>query len=166
MFLNRPSWISFHAQQFPKVVLSTFILNIAIRVNYSLSRIRFPSVTRFFCRLFFGPDLLPPVLHGLREVVLPLLLLALGLVEGEALLDLLQRAALDLHAHAQVALVLLAVDVVQEVDRVLHHAVAHVAVVAAGGARGAVLRDHHALAKLGVEVDLEKNKMENELVTL
>ena len=43
--------------------------------------------------------------------------------------DLVQRGPLNLHGHAEVPLVLAAVDVVQVVDGVLHDAVACLAVV-------------------------------------
>ena len=43
--------------------------------------------------------------------------------------DLVQRGPLNLHGHAEVPLVLAAVDVVQVVDGVLHDAVARLAVV-------------------------------------
>ena len=58
-----------------------------------------------------------------------MLLLQLLLVGGEARLDLVERRALDLHGHAEVALVLAPVDVVEVVDRVLDDAVACLAVI-------------------------------------
>ena len=73
--------------------------------------------------------LLSEILNLLRHAVLLLLLLRLLLVLRESGLDLVQRRALYLHGHAQVALVLLPVDVVQEVDGVLHDAVTDVAVI-------------------------------------
>jgi len=50
--------------------------------------------------------------------------------------------------------VLLPIDVVQEVDGVLDHAVANVAIVTARLRGGCVLVDDHALAQLAVQVHL------------
>ena len=82
------------------------------------------TLTRIYTCLLF-----PQVSDPLLEVVGLLLLLLLLLVGGEARLDLVERGALDLHGHAEVALVLAAVDVVEVVDRVLDDAVACLAVI-------------------------------------
>ena len=73
--------------------------------------------------------LFPQVPDPLLEVVRLLLLLRLLLVGGESSLDLVERGPLDLHGHAEVPLVLAAVDVVEVVDGVLDDAVACLAVI-------------------------------------
>lgn len=63
----------------------------------------------------------------LEIVRLVFLLFSFPLVFVEAVSDLVKRATLDLHAHAEVPLMLLAIDVVEEVDGIFDNTVAHVA---------------------------------------
>ena len=96
----------------------------AVRINRAIPELR--PVTKkahTTCLLF------PQVSDPLLEVVRLLLLLRLLFVRGESSLDLVERGPLDLHGHAEVPLVLAAVDVVEVVDGVLDDAVACLAVI-------------------------------------
>ena len=99
--------------------------------------------TRIYTCLLF-----PQVSDPLLEVVGLLLLLLFLLVGGEARLDLVERGALDLHGHAEVALVLAAVDVVEVVDRVLDDAVACLAIIPI--IRQWMLGNYNGSSKVGI----------------
>uniref|UniRef100_A0A1B0DLN3 Uncharacterized protein n=1 Tax=Phlebotomus papatasi TaxID=29031 RepID=A0A1B0DLN3_PHLPP len=76
------------------------------------------------------------LLFGLSEttfqLIVLLFLLHLLLVHLKAFLHLVQGAPLNLHGHPKVPLMLFPIDVIQEINGILDHTVAHIAIVTSG----------------------------------
>lgn len=88
------------------------------------------------------------------------LLFDLFLVQAEPFPDLIQGTPFNLHRHSQIPLMFLPVYVIQEIDRVFDHTIAHITIISTRLRGRSGFTDDDTFAELAVQINFELAALE------